>query len=156
TPRDRRFFDESRRHAIGNDTRRVTIRIQFDRGTLRLFGESAARMPGVVWDGRIAGWRAPAYRYANVLAVAASTGVDVDDEIAARLASVEIGRWLAPELRAYQEAALRAWRAAEMRGLAAMPTGSGKTILAVAALAHAGGPALVVCPTRALLEQWVR
>ncbi len=48
---------------------------------------------------------------------------------------------------------VQAWRAPAYRYLA---TGSGKTIVAAAALAGVGRRSVVLCPTRALLEQWER
>jgi superfamily II DNA or RNA helicase len=64
-------------------------------------------------------------------------------------------RLVEPALRPYQEAALWAWHRAGQRGLVVLPTGSGKTRLAIAAIARLGGPALVLVPTRVLLEQWI-
>src|SRR5206468_11134537 len=40
------------------------------------------------------------------------------------------------------------------RGLVVLPTGTGKTFVAVLAIARAGRPALVVTPTIDLLNQW--
>jgi superfamily II DNA or RNA helicase len=57
-------------------------------------------------------------------------------------------------VRWYQQAALEAWRTAGHRGVLALPTGSGKTIAAIAAIAELATPALVLVPTRVLLEQW--
>src|ERR1700690_2155988 len=131
------------------------IRLHFDRGTLRLDGAGAETLPTVVWDERVAGWRAPAHRYASIVAHAASTGLVLRDEVAPHLRT-STGPWNVPQLRSYQSDALHAWRAFRSRGLVALPTGSGKTIVAVAALAGACCPALVLCPTRALLEQWER
>lgn len=58
-------------------------------------------------------------------------------------------------LRPYQEAALHAWNGAERRGIVVLPTGAGKTRVALAALADTGLPAAVLCPTRALASQWM-
>ena len=63
-------------------------------------------------------------------------------------------RWTRPTLRPYQEHALGAWSAHGMRGSVVLPTGAGKTRLALAPMADVGAPALVLVPTRALLEQW--
>jgi superfamily II DNA or RNA helicase len=60
------------------------------------------------------------------------------------------------DLRPYQEAALAAWDLAGRRGTAVLPTGAGKTRLAIAAMARAGVPALCLVPTRVLLDQWAR
>jgi superfamily II DNA or RNA helicase len=59
-------------------------------------------------------------------------------------------------LRPYQEAALASWDLAGRRGTAVLPTGSGKTRLAIAAIARAGVPTLCLVPTRVLLDQWMQ
>jgi superfamily II DNA or RNA helicase len=64
--------------------------------------------------------------------------------------------WKAVELRPYQVAALTAWNAAGRRGVIVLPTGSGKTRLALSAMGASRLRTLCLVPTRALLEQWVR
>jgi superfamily II DNA or RNA helicase len=66
------------------------------------------------------------------------------------------GTWTEPSLRPYQDAALWAWQRAGQRGLVVLPTGAGKTRVALAAMARAGCPSLALVPTRVLLEQWSR
>jgi superfamily II DNA or RNA helicase len=58
-------------------------------------------------------------------------------------------------LRPYQESALAAWRRAGRRGIVVLPTGAGKTRVALAAIAATRTPALCLVPTRVLLAQWV-
>lgn len=57
--------------------------------------------------------------------------------------------------RPHQEEAFRAWRDGLFRGLVSLPTGSGKTILAVMAAAYLKRSALFLVPTLDLLSQWV-
>jgi len=64
--------------------------------------------------------------------------------------------WSVPTLRWYQEIALARWQAAGHRGVIALPTGSGKTLVAIAAIARLGMAALCLVPTRVLLDQWAR
>jgi superfamily II DNA or RNA helicase len=66
------------------------------------------------------------------------------------------GAWSDVALRPYQEAALSAWELAHRRGVVALPTGSGKTRLALAAMCRTGVSALCLVPTRVLLDQWLR
>jgi superfamily II DNA or RNA helicase len=56
--------------------------------------------------------------------------------------------------RPYQEDALSAWLAAGGRGVVVLPTGAGKTVLALMATARLGLRTLVVVPTIELLYQW--
>ena len=57
-------------------------------------------------------------------------------------------------LRDYQQQALDDILKRDF-GTVSAPTGSGKTVLALAAIAERKQPALVVCHTRELLDQWV-
>ena len=54
----------------------------------------------------------------------------------------------------YQEAALQAWTAANGRGSIVLPTGAGKTFVAIRAILQTARSALVVAPTIDLLHQW--
>ncbi len=56
--------------------------------------------------------------------------------------------------RPYQEDALQAWMAAEARGVVVLPTGAGKTVLALMAIERLKLRTLVVVPTIELLYQW--
>lgn len=56
--------------------------------------------------------------------------------------------------RPYQEAALAAWQAAGGRGVVVLPTGAGKTFVALMAIAALRLCTLVVVPTLDLLAQW--
>jgi superfamily II DNA or RNA helicase len=58
------------------------------------------------------------------------------------------------QLRPYQKASLDQWIAHEKRGVIALPTGAGKTIVAVAAILEVKRSTLVVVPTIDLLYQW--
>ncbi len=55
---------------------------------------------------------------------------------------------------AYQDAALAAWEAAGSRGSIVLPTGAGKTFVAIHAIHRANRSAVVVAPTIDLLHQW--
>lgn len=107
----------------------------------------------VTWDPEWAAWRAPGSSHAIVRGRLSDGGVRVADEIRAPAA---IGDLRVPELRWYQAEAVDEWRASGDRGVVALPTGSGKTIVAVAAMAALGVATLVLVPTRVLLDQWVR
>lgn len=56
--------------------------------------------------------------------------------------------------REYQAEALAAWQAAGCRGVVVLPTGAGKTFLAVLAIATLRLWTLVLAPTLDLLSQW--
>ncbi len=56
--------------------------------------------------------------------------------------------------RPYQDEAVAAWLRHEGRGLIVLPTGAGKTVVALMAAARLGLRTLVVVPTIELLHQW--
>jgi superfamily II DNA or RNA helicase len=129
------------------------VTLRFEEGTVRVDGpeQLLADLPGVELDPRSESGRAPAYRYAELRGVLVDRGVSVDDDV---LDSPALDLASAYELRPYQRDALEAWTDAGRRGVAELPTGSGKTVIGLAAIAAVGAPALVVVPTIDLLEQW--
>jgi len=56
--------------------------------------------------------------------------------------------------RPYQREAVRRWLDAEARGVVVLPTGAGKTVVAMMAMEAIGARTLVVVPTIELLGQW--
>lgn len=57
-------------------------------------------------------------------------------------------------LRTYQKEAVQTWLDARCRGSVCLPTGSGKTWVALKAMSHVKTSTLVVLPTLALMNQW--
>jgi superfamily II DNA or RNA helicase len=132
------------------------MRLVFDRGTLVLHGDpaDAGSLPGILWDPRIKAWRAPAYYYAELSGELTQKRSDFHDEVRPRLAAPPQIR--CPELRPYQAAALSSWELAHRKGIIALPTGSGKTRTAIAAIARSRLRTLCLVPTRVLMTQWVK
>lgn len=130
------------------------MNLTFDHGTLLwdcAIPEPCAAM-GLVLDPRVGKARAPACRHTEIVAALRASGIAFADHVLDR--SAPLGAWQKLELRAYQEDALLAWQLAGHRGTVVLPTGAGKTRLALAAVARTGLRALVLVPTRVLLEQW--
>lgn len=130
------------------------MRLRFEQGTLLLDAsrcEGSAGIAGLRWDPRSECFRAPAYRYAALRSELRSCGWAVVDQVLRPRAA--IGAWRSVSLRPYQQAALLAWQR-ERGGVLVMPTGSGKTRVACAAMAVSALPALCIVPTRALMHQW--
>lgn len=132
------------------------MRLLFDRGTLLLRDVPAdaavGDLPGVVWDPRVGCLRAPARLTYPLLRDLKARGARISDAPRPRLAAPSGIR--PPELRPYQQAALVAWRLAGRRGMIVLPTGSGKTRVALAAMTATRAPILCLVPTRALMAQW--
>lgn len=134
------------------------MRLFFDHGTLVLAGApdlSRREIPGLLWDPRVDLYRAPAHRHLEVAEALAALRVPFVDAVCSQRRPIG-GRWTPPDLRPYQQAALIAWDIAQRRGVLALPTGSGKTRVAAAAMAQSDVACLCLVPTRALLAQWLR
>ncbi|HEX7477015.1 MAG TPA: DEAD/DEAH box helicase family protein [Polyangiales bacterium] len=132
------------------------LHLTFDSGTVLLHGlppdSPITELPGVLWDPRVRSHRAPGFRYREIVIALRRAGTPYADELVAPGCSPV--QWRTPELRPYQHAALVAWDGAARAGLVVLPTGSGKTRVACAAMAACGVPAVCLVPTRALLHQW--
>jgi superfamily II DNA or RNA helicase len=133
------------------------MRVTFDRGTLLFAHEGQAidlaNIPGILWDARVGTYRALPYRHGSIVANLRARGVRVLDE-ATRFARMPDTAPAPPALRDYQQTALGLWNGAGRRGVVALPTGSGKTVVALGAIATAASSALCLVPTRVLLHQW--
>jgi len=138
------------------------VRLRFDRGTLLLTGLDRTAIGACfgealwAWDRRVSAWRCEAIHYAAVRsALAEPLGGRFADTVPAppRVAWRQVGL---PPLRREQETALNAWRKAGGRGQIIMPTGTGKTEIALAAMRQTSIATLVVAPIRDLMYQWHR
>ena len=131
------------------------IELHFQGGTLvtpQLF-EDAHLAQLFVPDARTGVFRAPAYRYRDIVLRLKALQVPFEDR-ARRFEPLAVELAAPVEPFPHQREALEAWRAAGGRGLVELPTGAGKTLLAVLAIAHIRRPTLVVVPTLDLMHQW--
>jgi len=138
------------------------VSLSFERGTLLLAGlggnESPAALgpPVWTWDARVGRWRCDAIHYVSIRAVMqARFGAGFHDEVPA-VARVAWPKTDLPPLRPEQTEALAAWTNAGRRGQIIMPTGTGKTEVAFAAMARTQIATLIVAPVRDLMYQWHR
>ncbi len=132
------------------------VRLAFFAGTLEIHGLPAdtALLPDVCcWDPRSACHRGPASSYAAVALMLHRRREPWQDD--ARAYGV-----LDADLRAHREArpfqrdAISAWQASGCRGVVVLPTGAGKSHVAVMAIDDRRRAALVVAPTLDLVRQW--
>ncbi|MEB2314303.1 MAG: DEAD/DEAH box helicase family protein [Sorangiineae bacterium] len=130
-------------------------RLTFASGTLELRGAPRdAELPSALaWDARAGCFRAPASAYADIVRAFHKGGVDVED--AARgYQELAGGLRVRREPRPFQREALVAWRNAKGRGVVVLPTGAGKSHVAVMAIDDKRRSALVIAPTLDLVRQW--
>jgi superfamily II DNA or RNA helicase len=125
------------------------IHLAYDKGTIVIKGN--VRVPGSAWDSRAGAYRAPALLYKDIKAYVASSGFSCKDDVMDLVPCPELT--MKTVLRDYQERAIQAWDRAGMWGVVVLPTGSGKTHVAMKAISLAR-PAIVIVPTLDLLAQW--
>ncbi len=125
------------------------VTLRYEDGTIRVDDDRA--LPYTDPDPRSGTRRAPAFRYAALRAHLDDEGVPYDDGV---LDADPVDARSPYDLRDYQAAALDAWDDADRRGCLELPTGSGKTVIGLAAIERVGSAALVVVPTIDLLDQW--
>ncbi len=127
--------------------------VRYERGTIIIRGN--VHVPMARWDERTNCYRALAYRRRDVVEFLRSEGVDIEDHsldgiMASPVYDVDIG----VELRDYQKEAVEAWMR-DRKGVIVLPTGAGKTIVAMEIIRRLSVSTLVVVPTLALLDQWM-
>ena len=96
-------------------------------------------------------WRCEGYRYGSLLPWLRAQGVR---DLIPRWNSLACTLHDMHEPHAYQLAALDAWEESSHRGSIVLPTGAGKTFVAIHAISRLARSALVVAPTIDLLHQW--
>jgi superfamily II DNA or RNA helicase len=133
-----------------------TVRLTFEEGTVRVRASPGllADLPDVEYDPRTETGRTPGYRYTDLRRALAERGLTVEDRVLSPAGLPALASDY--ELRDYQRDALEAWRDAGDRGVLELPTGSGKTVIALKAIETLSVPTLVVVPTVDLLDQWER
>lgn len=133
-----------------------TLRLRFDGGTIVLTGATsdlADSLPGCRFDPRSCLYRAEGRYYQAIIEHLRRLGIAHTDEARA----YDLTPW---PLRArrepfpHQAEALDAWWTAGGRGVVVLPTGTGKTFVAILAVERAARPTLVITPTIDLLNQW--
>ncbi|AGB39436.1 DEAD/DEAH box helicase [Natronococcus occultus] len=152
------------------------LELRYEDGTVRLEGVTSElastlreRLPELEADPRTRGQRVPAAAYAPLRAALSRADVAFRDRVLELDSLPELRS--AYELRAYQREALSAWLETDRwagledgelpvgrapGGVLELPTGSGKTVIALKAIERLATPTLVVVPTIDLLEQWQR
>ncbi len=129
--------------------------LHFVAGTLELrgFGSDVGALPACQWDPRSACFRAPASHYAPLVLALKERGLAFDDSARA-YAELDFGLRAHKEPRPFQTEALSALKAAKGRGIVVLPTGAGKSHVAMMAIDKWRRSTLVVAPTLDLVRQW--
>lgn len=133
------------------------IKISFKQGTLLIQGN--VRVPNAVWDERSGSFRALAMYYRDTVNYLKNSKIQFEDNVldllpCPDLAAAHEASGQKLKLRDYQAEALVSWGENDKWGVLVLPTGSGKTLVGIRAIAGCNTPVLVIVPTLDLLEQW--
>lgn len=121
-------------------------------GTIEVRGD--VTLPeSCVWDERTHCFRAPALAYADIIRALTIAKTPYEDT-ARKYVELPEGVRAHRDPRPYQAEALAAWNAQRGRGVVVLPTGAGKTHVAVMAIDAKRRSTLVVAPTLDLVRQW--
>ena len=123
--------------------------LKFEGGTIVIKGD--VHVPFAKYDSRSRCYRALACKYREVVEYLQNSGFEYDDKVLNPIPTPYFE--CSFELRDYQERALEKWME-DRRGCIVLPTGSGKTYVAMAAISEISQATLIVVPTLELIDQW--
>ena len=130
------------------------MRLTFEDGTLLLRdydGEDAP--PAFVGDARVDPFRAQALYYRDSLEYLKREGIKFTNT-APRYNTLSLELKSAPDPHPHQTESIEAWQQHGRRGVVVLPTGSGKSHVALMAMIEVQRSTLVVVPTIDLMNQW--
>jgi len=124
--------------------------LNYERGTVLIWGD--VKVPYSNWDPRVKAFRAMALYYPDIVDFLNRSKIGFEDHVLSPLPCPNLRCGV--KLRDYQQEALNSWLLAGRRGVIVLPTGSGKTVIALKAISESNVPAIVIVPTLDLVEQW--
>ncbi|MFO0942013.1 MAG: DEAD/DEAH box helicase [Pirellulales bacterium] len=135
--------------------------IKFDQGTLLLGGFSPKAIekifPNVPWlfDPRVGQYRTDANHFVDIAPRLALVAGEIENDVH-RWQKIAWSKNNLPEMRPQQADAIVKLTENHFRGLVVMPTGTGKTVVALEAARRLSISTLFVAPIRDLMYQWHR
>ncbi|HEX6646926.1 MAG TPA: DEAD/DEAH box helicase family protein [Nitrososphaeraceae archaeon] len=131
------------------------VNLYYDKGSIVISGIN--QIPYSLIDPRTNQLRAQALHYQDIITYLQNSGIkynnNVMDLIPIPNLKIENIRLL---LRSYQKKAIENWITAGKKGCIILPTGSGKTIIAIKLIEMVNSSTLIVVPTLDLMEQWTK
>ena len=125
--------------------------LKYERGTIRIEGN--VHVPLAKWDDRSRCYRALAYKYRDIVDYLKNSRIDFEDHVQDNVIPCPYYFDAEIELRDYQAEAVKRWMTGK-RGVIVLPTGAGKTYVALDVIRRLSVSTLIVVPTLALVDQW--
>ncbi|HSK71745.1 MAG TPA: DEAD/DEAH box helicase family protein, partial [Pyrinomonadaceae bacterium] len=131
------------------------LKLKFESGTLILEGASETdTVPkAFVWDKRTRHFRAPAYKYREIIIEFIRSKTPYED-LAKKYDEFDFRQKFHLNPRPYQTESIAKWKENGRCGVIVLPTGAGKTHVATMAIEMCGRQTLIVVPTLDLMNQW--
>ncbi|MBD3288393.1 DEAD/DEAH box helicase [candidate division KSB1 bacterium] len=130
------------------------MQILFDRGTIVIKNLPPGLEPeNCAWDNRTNNWRARGMYYSDVIRWLDFKEFSYKDQVP-RFIKLNAKLNFDYNLHYYQKEGLNAWIDAKFRGCVILPTGSGKSFLAIKAIQKVNASTLIILPTLDLMNQW--
>ena len=127
------------------------ITLGFEKGTIIV--TSNFKLPHTVWDERSGCYRCMPMFYKDLIEYLKLSKLEYEDAV---LEIPPMPKVLCTvTLRDYQQDALHRWLQTRT-GVLVLPTGAGKTVIGIKAIAVLDVPTLVIVPTLELVQQWKR
>lgn len=126
------------------------ITLTYSKGTLLVGGD--IMLPNTTWDARSGAFRAMSLHYRDIQNYLKRSKIDFTDRVLELVPCPYLASTV--KLRGYQREALDAWLSAGKKGTIVLPTGAGKTVIAIKAISELNTPAIIIVPTLDLLSQW--
>ena len=125
------------------------ISLTYEKGVLKI--KSEFKLPHTTWDEPSKCYKALPLNYRDIIEYLQRSRLEYGDRVMEPPPMPQLVADL--DLRDYQLEALNNWLTTK-QGVIVLPTGSGKTILAMKAIAKVDLPTIVVVPTLDLVRQW--
>ena len=125
------------------------MKITYHKGTILLKGDYS--IPNTKWDARSGCYRSQALYYRDIMEYLEKSGISYEDSVLDLIPCPDLS--CKATLRDYQKKALEQWLL-QKKGVVVMPTGSGKTVLALKIIEQVDSPVFIVVPTLDLVRQW--
>jgi len=125
------------------------MKLFFHKGTIRIEGNY--NLPYSNWDKRANCYSAEALNYRNLIEYLENSNIKYEDRVLDLIPCPYLTS--KTKLRDYQKEALERWLQ-QKNGIIILPTGSGKTILAIKIIQKINSPTFIVVPTLDLVIQW--
>ena len=131
------------------------VNLYYDKGSIVISGIN--QIPYSLIDPRTNQLRAPALHYQDIITYLQNSGIQYENNVMdlipipnLKIENIQLS------LRSYQKKAIENWITAGKKGCIILPTGSGKTIIAIKLIEIVNSSTLIVVPTLDLMEQWTK